>query len=575
MIDDAAFRDGVEKAFKKLPANALFVTGGNVMQKVFDEVPHVIVIDEDFGSGEGHSLALNVKEDAVLKYIPVVLIVRSEVPAAGDEPIELCFRKDQDPAHLAFCVGEILKKNIHELDLNPLTHLPGTRSSVLRLEKAVTSKERFSICCIDLSDLAAFNSAYGDARGDEIIVKIGHILQEVLKKEGGADDFVGHLGGDDFVVVTNPGMAIQISEEVIRQFDSTVPQFYDANDRKQGYILQRNHEGTLTQYPIMSVSVALVQHGGSSGTVQMSEISRIASELKRYMKTLPGSCYINYSYAGAHPEVTGSYLEVRFPTKMESVRVPSLAVRSDKYEAFLNVVVRGKKLSSVFQPIVDMKVRRIVGYEALTRCPEGDFASDPASLFSMARESGRTKELDKICVDCALRTAQGLPADRKIFLNLNHETLIDPKSMKTLFSEKGTIGFKNIVIEVTEQSILRSFQKVKDALLELKEQGVSVAIDDVGGGAVSLRDVAVLKPDFIKFDRSLIRQIDSNVTKQQIVLSMLLFANGINAMTTAEGIETKEEYDAVMMCGVPLGQGYFISRPGKAFPEIQMPSEVS
>ena len=130
------------------------------------------------------------------------------------------------------------------------------------------------------------------------------------------------------------------------------------------------------------------------------------------------------------------------------------------------------------------------------------------------------------------------------------------------------IGFKNIVIEVTEQSILRSFDKIREALLELKEQGVSVAIDDVGGGAVSLRDVAVLKPDYMKFDRSLIRQIDISTTKQQIIISLLHFARSIHAVTTAEGIETKEEYEAVLMCGIDIAQGYYFARPGNAFPKV-------
>ena len=95
-----------------------------------------------------------------------------------------------------------------------------------------------------------------------------------------------------------------------------------------------------------------------------------------------------------------------------------------------------------------------------------------------------------------------------------------------------------------------------------------MAIDDVGGGAVSLRDVAVLKPDFIKFDRTLFHQISNNTVKQQIVLSLILFAKGIHAITTAEGIETKEELEAVLMCGIKLGQGYYLARPGKPFPEL-------
>ena len=203
--------------------------------------------------------------------------------------------------------------------------------------------------------------------------------------------------------------------------------------------------------------------------------------------------------------------------------------------------------------------------------PLANFPSeDAAYLFGAAREAGLVKELDRLCVEFALKNAQALGADQKLFLNLNHETLLNQKLMRNLFTQKGSIGYKNIVIEVTEQSILRSFDKVRKALLELKEQGVSVPIDDVGGGAVSLRDVAILKPDYIKFDRSLIRQIDVSTTKQQIVLSLILFARGIHALTTAEGIETQQEFDTALMCGAHLGQGYFLARPGPAFPKINL-----
>lgn len=569
MIDDAALASSVKKEIEKLHYAAMPMADGGVLQKMFDEVPHLVVIDEDFRGGEGRSLALSIKEDVVLKYIPIVLLVKNDAFFGDkDESIDLYFRKDREIPHLGFCVQEIIAKTFNELDLNPLTHLPGTRSSVLCIERAVSGKQVFSVCCIDLSDLAAFNSAYGDGRGDEIIVRLGHILQDVLKKEGAKDDFVGHLGGDDFIVITTTDQSVRITESIIEQFDRAIPEFYDANDRKQGYLLQRSKEGLLTQYPIMSLSIAIV-HNDSAQPAEISEIGRIATDLKKYMKAMPGSCYIR-----CHPrreqESAEPYLEVRFPSRMESVRVPALTGRTDKYSAFFNTILRLKKIKTVYQPIVEIGSKRITGYEALTRSLDENFFSDPASLFSMARQASRIKELDKLCVDSALKMGQGLEKDKKLFLNLNHETLLDSKLMKTLFSEKGVIGFKNIVIEITEQSILRSFEKMREALLELKEQGVSVAIDDVGGGAVSLRDVAMLKPDYIKFDRSLIRQIDTNITKQQIVLSMILFANGIQAKTTAEGIETREELETVTMCGVSLVQGYFLARPGPPFPVLTL-----
>lgn len=322
-------------------------------------------------------------------------------------------------------------------------------------------------------------------------------------------------------------------------------------------------------YPIMNVSIVIL-HDNNRPLTEISEIGRIASELKKYTKTLPGSCYIKYHHQGPTPSSIplGESIEVRFPSKMKSIQVSTAVEDSDKYSVFFHAILKGHKIETAYQPIVDLSARKIIGYEALTRSRADNFMMEPAILFSIARESGKIKELDELCVDVALLSGQKLGLDKKLFLNLNLETLIDAKIMKDIFKSRKSIGFNNIVIEITEQSILRSFEKVRDALFELKEQGVSIAIDDLGGGAVSLRDVAILKPDYIKFDRSLIRQIDSNSTKQQIVLSMILFANGIKAITTAEGIETKEEYETVQGLGVNLGQGFYFARPGKPFPEV-------
>jgi EAL domain-containing protein (putative c-di-GMP-specific phosphodiesterase class I) len=313
----------------------------------------------------------------------------------------------------------------------------------------------------------------------------------------------------------------------------------------------------------MTIMVAIVE-AERGVRLEITRIGRIAAELRKSMKPLRASCYLSY---GEVRDAQRHQLEVHFPTRGDSVWVPGLLATTDRDAALLEDILKGRKIQTVFQPIIELKTRRITGYEALTRCAV--FGEHPERLFARARDLGLVEELDRLCVDSALESAQALPAGQKLFLNINLETLIDSRRMDEIFRHKGAIGFKSIVIEVTEQSILRSFEKLKDALLDLKEQGVGVAIDDVGGGAVSLRDVAVLRPDYIKFDRSLIRQIDANITKQQIILSMLLFANGIQAMTTAEGIETNAEFRTVQACGIHLGQGFYFAKAGKAFPKVE------
>ena len=413
------------------------------------------------------------------------------------------------------------------------------------------------MCSVDLSDLAVFNSAYGDARGDEIIIQLSKIIRDALKRWGLRDDFVGHLGGDDFIILTRSDVAVAICKAIIQNFDLNIMNFYDTEARNLGYILQKNKDGILKQHPVMTVSIAIVQSDRVAVT-EVSQIAHITSELKKRMKLSSGSCYFNYE-----PGVSqGSNVQNHLPL------APKPGVLANKYGAILNSIIRGRKIHTVYQPIINLKTKKIVGYEALTRALTDSALDNAMLLFDVARDTEKVKELDRLCIEFALKNAQSIEPGRKLFLNLNHETLLDTKLMAKIFENRGVIDFKNIVIEVTEQSILRSFEKIRRALESLKVQGVSVAIDDVGGGAVSLRDVAILKPDYIKFDRSLIRQIDSSITKQQIVLSMILFANGIQAITTAEGIETKEEYQTVLICGISLAQGYYFARPGDAFPQV-------
>lgn len=562
-LDDAKLASYLEKNLEKFH-KLLRVSGEDFLKKIYNEVPHLIVIDESFSGKKGFENAEALKDDALLKYIPLILLVDASPQAPGEpDPTRFHFEKKDDPANLLALIERALAQSDNELDLNPLTRLPGIRSTVLRIERAIASKKPFAVCSVDLSNLDAFNHAYGDDRGDEIIVKLGEIILSIVNQGAPGEFFVGHLGGDDLLVVADPMLAIPIAKMIIRNFDEAIPNFYDPNDRRQGYVTIQAKGGATVRHPIMSVCIAVIQNSNYP-IDSVAEISRVAGILQKKMKSLPGSCYMKnreeYYETMAAEEPQGVYA----PGKAKGVQIQGLTDK-ERNQLFEDVVLRGRNISTVFQPIVDLKTRQITGYEALTRgVPDSPF-QDPTLMFHTAREIGQVRQLDRLCLDTALKNGQSLPRGKKLNVNLNHETLIDQRSIKHLFTELGKIGFKDLVVEITEESILGSFEKMRETLLSIKEQGASVAIDDIGGGAVSLRDVAILRPEYIKFDRSLIRQIDKNTTKQRIVLSMLLFANGIGAVTTAEGIETKEEYETVLSCGVHLGQGYFFARPNKQF----------
>lgn len=574
LLDEVEFGVKLGEELKRLKMNVSWASHEDPLKKVFDEVPHLVIVDETYKNGQGKALALRAKEDLVIQHIPIFFLSQKMPLLESDpaDPIDYYCSKEKNLKKIVVAIQDVLQRSYNELDVNPFTHLPGTRSSILKMERAVNSNKLLAFACINIADFEAYAQLYGAERGDEMIVELAKIIQGVLKKQDYQENFVGHLGENSYILVTSSEFVMRVVELIIQHFDQVASTFYDHEDRKLGYILQRNKEGVLVRHPIASLSVVIIHNDNLSGT-EMSEFGKITNQLNNYMKTLPGSCYIEYNpkaYLYGDRTLNAS-LEVHFPSKMKKLNVPNPLREIDKHKAFFDELLTERKLDMFYQPIVDLKTKQVVGYEALARCLMPSFVNEASLLFAMARESMRVKELDKLCFEMALQNAQGLGPDQKLFLNLNHESLIDPSIMKDLLSKRGKIGFKNIVIEVTEQSILRSFEKIREAMNDLREQGVGIAIDDVGGGAVSLRDVALLKPNYFKFDRSLIRKIDSNPTKQQIMLSMILFANGIQATTEAEGIETREEYETVLKCGISLGQGFYFSKSGKAFPTIHIP----
>jgi diguanylate cyclase (GGDEF)-like protein len=177
------------------------------------------------------------------------------------------------------------------LDASPLTRLPGGIAIETVLKKRLDSNLPIAFCVLDLDNFKAFNDRYGYANGSEVIKETAKIIERVVKIKGAPDDFIGHVGGDDFVVITTPNNMLGISGEIISQFDHRIPSFYDPVDRQQGYILGKTRQGVEMQFPIMTISIAIVTTERRKLTNPL-EASEIAAELKDYAKTIPKSVYV-------------------------------------------------------------------------------------------------------------------------------------------------------------------------------------------------------------------------------------------------------------------------------------------
>ena len=177
------------------------------------------------------------------------------------------------------------------LDANPLTYLPGSTTIESVLNRRLMNETRTAFCQVDLSNFKAFNDRYGYARGNKVLLLTAKILTETVRKEGSEGDLVGHIGGDDFVVITSPERCEAICRAIIESFDRRVPDFYDLKDRQRGCIRGVTRQGQRVDFPIMTMAISVVtnRYLPLRNHVQVGEI---AAEIKRYAKSRSHSTFV-------------------------------------------------------------------------------------------------------------------------------------------------------------------------------------------------------------------------------------------------------------------------------------------
>ncbi len=188
-------------------------------------------------------------------------------------------------------VKNILDRKKKSMDVNPLTSLPGNLSIQENVEKRIANKTHFSLLYIDLNNFKSFNDKYGFYVGDRVIKFTADILQNIVRKYGMLSDFIGHIGGDDFVLITESGDSISLAESIINEFDKGIIQFYSKEDIKNGFIVSTDRNDKIQKFPIMTISIAIIPTNVAHLT-HFAEISKRASELKKLAKKNNKSSYV-------------------------------------------------------------------------------------------------------------------------------------------------------------------------------------------------------------------------------------------------------------------------------------------
>lgn len=223
-----------------------------------------------------------------------------------------------------------------------------------------------------------------------------------------------------------------------------------------------------------------------------------------------------------------------------------------------------ESLHVVFQPIVSLSEHKVYGYEALMRSAE-PMLPGPAELLGAAERLGALFELGRLVRRWAAELFLGAAPDAKLFLNLHpldltDTELLDPNSPLAKVAHR-------TVLELTERASLRGIHDIDARVDELRGLGFRIAIDDLGAGFAGLSSFALLEPDTVKLDMTLVRDINQSPVKQKLVSSMASLCTEMHIQAVFEGIETTEERDTLLGLGCDLLQGHLFARPGPAFPE--------
>lgn len=269
--------------------------GEEALKKVYNRAPNLIILDYKMPRVDGYEVCRILKKDILLRHLPIIMLTAKGelmdkvkgIDAGADDYVVKPF----EPQELLARVKMVLRRTERSLDANPLTRLPGNVSILNEIERRIDEDRPFAVCYLDLDRFKAFNDKHGFEQGDRVIRETGRILIKTIQKLGGPDDFIGHIGGDDFVIVTTPGAVDTICEQIIEAFDGAISYFYSKEDQAKGYLMRKDRRGKTHKIPFMSISIGVVTNEKRSMS-HVAEVGEIGAELKQFAKSLKGSNYV-------------------------------------------------------------------------------------------------------------------------------------------------------------------------------------------------------------------------------------------------------------------------------------------
>ncbi len=386
---------------------------------------------------------------------------------------------------------------------------------------------------VDLDDFKRVNDTFGHFVGDELLRMAAGRLRSVVRP----DDLLARIGGDEFLVMMTGKRSLT-----------------DTATRVAARIVSALHEP-------FSLAGGEVVIGASVGVSSYPRDATSAEDLLRHADL---AMYVakRSGKNAFHVHPTGQPDGPRQIAVIEPAPEPT---PSDLAE--LDRILAEDAVTTVFQPIVEIATGETVGYEALTRGPQGSRLERPDALFATAAAAGRVAELDWLCRVTAVRTAMQADFGRKqsLFLNCEPSALGQPCPERFAGSWTQALAELDLVFEITERALTSRPAELSATIAEARTAGFGIALDDLGADVRSLALLPFVEPDVIKLDLRLVQQRPST-DQAAIVSAVAAECERTGAAILAEGIETEAHVSVARSLGATLGQGWLWGRPGPLAP---------
>jgi diguanylate cyclase (GGDEF)-like protein len=292
--DDAPPPPALIKWMARQADTVLSVSGGDeLMALSLRGRPRLVAFDARTRPEVVYAACRRLKHDSYTGVVPAVVISGDDdeaFAAAFEAGADEVVRERIEVPELLTRLEAMLRRSDRDLVVHPSTRLPGAVEIEAELTRRLNAGVRFAMCYADLDHFKEFNDRYSYNDGDRVIRILAKILHDVVKGLCGEQGFVGHIGGDDFIFVIPTDFIAAACEEILEVFDTLIPLQYSEQDRRASYFFGKDRRGQLHRVPLMTVSIGVVTNDRRTFT-HAAQISELATEMKSYAKTLPGSVY--------------------------------------------------------------------------------------------------------------------------------------------------------------------------------------------------------------------------------------------------------------------------------------------